>query len=159
MSISTRVDEFLNHQNISFSIVGHPLSSSSISSAIAAKIPAKNIAKAVMLEDHEGRHLMAVLPADRKISLHKLQEHLAVSLHLVHEKELDVMFQDCQQGAIPALASAYHVNSIYDEALNDLSDVYLEAGDHQTLIHLKQDQFSKLMASTKHMKFSAQIIH
>ena len=159
MSISTRVDQYLNHKNIRFDTVGHPRSSSSISSAIAAKIPASNIAKAVILEDHEGRHLMAVLPADRKISLHKLQNHLDVSLHLVHEKELAVMFKDCQQGAIPALASAYNINSIYDETLSELSDIYLEAGDHQTLIHLKKDQFSQLIANSKHMKFSAQVIH
>jgi Ala-tRNA(Pro) deacylase len=159
MSISSRVSEYLSQQNINFDTLCHTDSSSSLGTAIASQIPAARIAKAVVLEDHEGRHLMAILPADQKISLHKLQTQLDCSLHLVDQEQLDKMFCDCKPGAIPAISQAYNMNAVYDEALDQLRDVYLEAGDHQTLIHLNQQQFSKLMAQTKHYRFSSQQLH
>lgn len=159
MSISTRVGDYLTAQNISFDTINHAYSNSSVGAAIAAQIPPHRIAKAVVLEDHEGRHLMAVLPADHKISLHKLQDQLDVTLHLVHEKQLDDMFADCKQGAIPAVGQAYNMNAIYDDVLDQLRDIYLEAGDHETLIHLKKEQFSKLMSKTRHSRFSSEVIH
>jgi len=159
MSITNRVDNYLNQQDILFNSVTHSHSNSSLGSAIASQIPPMNIAKAVVLEDHEGRHLMAVLPADRKINLHKLENSLDLSLHLVEEQQLYTMFSDCDQGAIPAIGQAYNMNAVYDEQLNQLRDIYLEAGDHETLIHLDRDQFTKLMMDTKHSDFSEQNLH
>ncbi|NRA55186.1 MAG: YbaK/EbsC family protein [Gammaproteobacteria bacterium] len=159
MSIPIRVGEYLSQQQVSFDTVSHISSTSSISTAIASKIPAANIAKAVILEDHQGRYLMAILPADRKISLHKLQTELDMSLHLVQQSQLDKMFTDCDQGAIPALNQPYHINAVYDDTLTELADVYLEGGDHRTLIHLNQQQFAQLMLHTKHYCFSSQMVH
>ena len=57
---------------------------------------------------------------------------------------------------MPAIGQAYNINTIYDEALDQLDDVYLEAGDHETLIHLNKAQFGKLMTDTKHSRFSSE---
>jgi len=159
MSISTRVVDYLQQQQIHFDVVSHPDSHSSLGSAIAACIEPNRIAKAVILEDHESRHLMAILPADKKISLTKLQMLLDSTLHLVGERALADMFSDCQQGAIPAFSRAYHLNAIYDEALTQMQDIYVEAGDHQTLIRLSAGQFLKLMGETKHARFSSELLH
>ncbi|EPJ54098.1 MAG: ybaK/prolyl-tRNA synthetase associated domain-containing protein [Osedax symbiont Rs2] len=159
MSITARVDDYLNTQDILFNTVQHTHSSSSVGSAIAARIPPMNIAKAVVLEDHEGRHLMAVLPADRKINIHKLEDSLDLTLHLVTEPKLYDMFKDCEQGAVPAVGQAYNMNAIYDEELGRLKDIYLEAGDHETLIHLNREQFDKLMINTMHTNFSNEELH
>ena len=141
MSISTRIVDYLHQQHIQFDIVNHAYSDSSMGSAIAAGIKPSRIAKAVILEDHESRHLMAILPADKIVSMFKLQSLLDSSFELANEKALLEMFSDCQQGAIPAFSQAYHLNAIYEEALNAQSDIYLEAGDHKTLIHLRAAQF------------------
>lgn len=159
MSIATRVVDYLHQQNIQFDIVNHSYSRSSMGTAIAACIKPSRIAKAVILEDHESRHLMAILPADKIISMHKLQDLLDSSFELVNEQALLEMFSDCQQGAIPAFSQAYYLNAIYEEALSDQADIYLEAGDHKTLIHLRAVQFAMLMANTKHANFSCDMIH
>lgn len=156
MSISTRVGDYLTAEKIHFDTINHAHSNSSVGSAIATQIPSSRIAKAVVLEDHEGRHLMAVLPANRRIRLHRLQDQLASSLHLVQEETLSQMFTDCQQGAVPAFAKAYNMNAIYDDVLEQLGDIYFEAGDHETLIHLTQEQFGKLMSNTQHAQFSVE---
>ncbi len=68
MTIAARVNRYLEREAIDYDIISHYQSTSSIDSAIASKVPIHHLAKAVLLEDHEGRRLMAVLPADTKIS-------------------------------------------------------------------------------------------
>lgn len=154
MSISTRVANFLDEQGIEYDTLNHPHASTTADAALAAHILPKSVAKAVVLEDHDNRHLMAILPADHKLSLHKLNNKMDTELHLVDETRVYQMFSDCDPGAVPAIGQAYNMNAIYDEALNQLDDVYLEAGDHETLIHLDRAQFGKLMGNTKHSRFS-----
>ncbi|MEP8024304.1 hypothetical protein ABJZ09_28040, partial [Vibrio parahaemolyticus] len=60
MTIATRLDEYLTEHNIHFQTVNHSHSHSSLQSGVAAGVPLMNIAKGVILEDHEGRHMMAV---------------------------------------------------------------------------------------------------
>ncbi len=159
MSISTRVGAYLDAQSIRYDIVNHAHSDSSLGAAISAKILPERIAKGVMLEDHEGHHWMAVLPANHKIHLHELQGQLSADLHLIDEAQVYQMFSDCDPGAVPAVAQAYNINAIYDEALANLDDIYLEGGDHETLIHLTGDQFGKLMKDTRHSRFSGAAFH
>lgn len=160
MSISTRVSNYLDSQNIRYETVHHGLSNSSMSTAMAAHVSPESIAKAVVLEDDEGRRLMAVLPANYKISLHKLRDQLNVlDLHIVNESQVYQMFNDCDPGAVPAVGQAYNLNTVYDEVLNQHIDIYLEAGDHETLIHLTHKQFEKLMEDNKHARFSGEVFH
>ena len=160
MSISTRVSSYLDSRDIRYEVVKHGHSNSSISTALAAHVPPGTIAKAVVLEDDEGRQLMALLPAHYKISLHKLRDQLNVlDLKIVNEDQVYKMFNDCDPGAVPAFGQAYNMNTVYDETLNQLVDIYLEGGDHETLIHLTHKQFEKLMGDTKHSRFSGEVFH
>ena len=43
---------------------------------------------------------------------------------------------------------------IWDDDLLEAPDIYLEAGDHQHLIHIRRSQFSKLMNDNMHEHFS-----
>jgi Ala-tRNA(Pro) deacylase len=43
---------------------------------------------------------------------------------------------------------------IVDDSIQEQPDVYLEGGDHTTLIHISQAQFSRLMAGARHGRFS-----
>jgi len=156
MSISTRVASYLEGEGIKYDTINHAHTSTSVGSAITSHILPRSIAKAVVLEDHESRHLMAIVPASHKVSLHKLNDKMDADLHLADEEQVYKMFADCEHGAVPAIGQAYNMNAIYDESLDQLDDVYLEAGDHETLIHLSKAQFGKLMTKTKHSQFSSQ---
>jgi Ala-tRNA(Pro) deacylase len=155
MGISARVASFLETQNIEYDTIGHPYANNAANAALAAHVLPKSVAKAVVLEDHDNRHLMAILPADHKLSLQKLNEKMHMELHLVDECQVYEIFSDCDPGAVPAIAQAYHMNAVYDEALDQLDDIYLEGGDHETFIHLDKAQFGKLMNNTKHARFSS----
>lgn len=159
MSTANRVTHYLDSQHVRYDLVSHPHSRSSVSSAISAAIPTHQIAKAVMLEDHEGRHLMAILPGDYKLSLSKLNDELNRSFRLVKEAKIYQMFSDCDAGAVPPMPNAYHMDAIFDDELLNLPEVFLESGDHETLIQMDKRDFLRLMAAHRHSRFSSQVLH
>ncbi|MGA8293885.1 MAG: hypothetical protein WB820_15595 [Rhodoplanes sp.] len=46
---------------------------------------------------------------------------------------------------------------IVDDSIDGRSDVYLEAGDHETLVRLSHLQFAKLTADARHGRFSVHV--
>ncbi|MBW8184378.1 aminoacyl-tRNA deacylase [Shewanella nanhaiensis] len=159
MTISVRLNEYLNQNEVSYDLISHPHSFSSMSSAVAANIPPAQIAKAVILEDHEGRKMMAVLLADHKISLGSLGEKLNRDLHLIDERSVYKMFEDCEKGAIPPFGNAYNMEAVYDDLLVQSKELYLEAGDHNSLLRVSREDFVRLIKDSKHMRFSHQTVH
>jgi len=159
MTISNRLDSYLTAQNISFQVIAHDHSASSIGSAITAKVPLNQIAKAVILKDHEERKLMAVLPAKNKISLSAINDELMGSYSLLKEKEVYRMFNDCENGAIPPVGDAFNMHMICDESLDQLDYVYIEAGDHRNLLRINHEDFEIMVANSKHWRFSSEVFH
>ncbi|HEX6828669.1 MAG TPA: YbaK/EbsC family protein, partial [Burkholderiales bacterium] len=66
--IAMSVQNYLTEMQIPYELVHHDRTLSSMRTAEAARVPARCIAKAVLLEDGGG-YLMAVLPADRHVNL------------------------------------------------------------------------------------------
>jgi len=159
MSISTRLDSYLTTNNIQYTMVHHSYSNNSISTAITASVPLNQIAKAVILQDHEDRKMMAILPANNKISFSALNDELLGSYHLINENEVYDMFIDCEQGAIPPVAAAYNMSAVCDELLDTLEMVYIEAGDHENLLRIKGEDFQAMLANSKHIRFSREAFH
>lgn len=159
MTSQNRVTQYLDSEHIHYSIVPHAHSRSSVSSAIKAEVPMHRIAKAVVLEDHQGKHLMAIVPGDYKVDLRILGHALNREFKLVKEAQVYQMFVDCDSGAVPPLPSVYHFDAVYDERLIQEQELFIESGDHQTLIQLDCNDFIKLMGSIKHARFSHKVFH
>lgn len=159
MSISTRLDSYLTTHNIPYQVIEHDHSASSVGSAIMAKVPLNHIAKAVILIDHEDRKLMAVLPAKNKISFSAINDNLMGSYQLLKEQEVYRLFSDCEHGAIPPVGDAFNMHMICDEVLDQLDYVYIEAGDHRNLLRICHDDYKKIVANSKHLRFSSELIH
>lgn len=159
MTIANRLVDYLNQYDIQFQLIEHVHSNSSLSTSINADIPMHAIAKAVILEDHEDRKVMAILPANNKVSLSTLSDKLKGHFHLVKEQAIYSLFEDCEHGAIPPMGDAYCITTVCDKLLDKLEYVYLEGGDHKTLIQVSHENFEKIMASAKHFRFSHQVFH
>lgn len=159
MAISTRLTRYLLENDIDYKIVPHFFSNDSIGTSITANVPLRHIAKAVLLTDHQGRNLMAVLPASHKISLAALNDALHARYQLMKEDDIVELFKDCERGAIPPLASAYHMNLVCEQTLDDLESIYIEAGDHKTLLHLDHFNFELVVEKGKHIHFSYEYYH
>ncbi len=150
MAIAISIEQFLSQQFTDYSLLSHPHTESSTASAQAAHVPPQQLAKAVVMKDSSGCHLMAVVPACNKLRVGLLSYMLDRDLQLVNEWELSQLFQDCEPGAVPALGQAYGMDVIWDEQLANCEDIYLEGGDHRQLIHINQLQFQDLMGHCMH---------
>ncbi|MBL4900335.1 MAG: YbaK/EbsC family protein [Colwellia sp.] len=159
MTISTRLDSYLTTHNIPYQVIEHDHSASSVGSAVMSKVPLNQIAKAVILKDHEDRNLMAVLPANNKISLSAINDNLMGSYKLLKELEVYQMFSDCEHGAIPPVGEAFNMHMICDEVLDHLDYIYIEAGDHRKLLRISHNDYKKIAANGKHLCFSSELIH
>jgi len=154
MAIAQTLKNYLDHHRVSYDSVEHSPTESSMDSAKSAHIPPYQMAKAVVLEDEAG-YVVSVLPSSKRLNLSWVSEELERELKLATEDELHALFEDCDIGAVPALSEAYGLRVIWDDQLKHASDVYIEAGDHKNLIHLRGEDFQKLMASFPHSIISS----
>lgn len=153
MSIANRVSKYLAEQEADFDILNHPHSSTSMETAQLAHVPGDRIAKSVVLGDERG-YLLAVLPASCRVDLGELHRQTSRNLGLVTEYELGALFEDCEPGAVPPFGNVYDMDMIVDESLVEQSDIYFEAGDHESLVHVSAETFENLLADARHSEFT-----
>jgi Ala-tRNA(Pro) deacylase len=154
MAIAQTLKSYLDSHGIHFAMVEHVHTESAIDSAKSAHVPAHQLAKAVVLKDDDG-YIVSVLPSSNRLNLGWVNEELQREFRLATEPELKSLFKDCATGAIPALSEAYGLEVIWDDQLKHASDIYIEAGDHEHLIHLKGTDFRQLMEKLPHSVISA----
>jgi len=154
MAIAITLKSYLDNHSVRYETVEHTRTESAIDSAKSAHVPPHQVAKAVVLEDDKG-FIVSVLPSSNRLNIGWVNEELQRDLHLATEAELKPLFSDCATGAIPALSEAYGVRVIWDDQLKHAPDIYIEAGDHEHLIHLKGEDFRQLMDKLPHSVISA----
>lgn len=149
MTIPGTLERFLRERGVSYNVIEHFPTSTSRETARAAEIPPARLAKAVLMRDGQG-FLLAVLPAAFQVEKAAIWRLTHRTLDFASEDEAMGVFKDCERGAIPALAPAYGLEAVVDEHLDHEQEVWLEAGDHQHLIHMSGEQFKALMAGARH---------
>ena len=154
MAIASKLADYLAKRGIAYEVVVHPRAMSATRAAQASHVPGDRLAKAVVVKDAEG-FMVAVLPASHHIELGALSRLLERPTGLATEAEASELFADCETGAFPALGRAYGLEVIVDDSLAEQPEVYVEGGDHASLVHLKAAQFNRLMTAARHGRFSA----
>lgn len=144
MSIPRTIAEYLDRGAVTYEVIEHPRTATSLETARVAGVPAPRLAKAVLLKDEED-FLLAVLPADRDLSLAAVATVLGHAAALADEDELREVFPDCKRGAVPAIGVAYGLRMLVDRRLRQEPDVYFESGDHEKLIHLEEAAFEQVL--------------
>jgi Ala-tRNA(Pro) deacylase len=150
--IATRLKWYLGKQHVQYECILHPHSKSSLESARRAHVAEGRVAKCVLLEDERG-YVTAVLPANQQIDLDHLRHLLSRELELASEAELGSIFFDCELGAIPGLTKPYNIPMVIEESLLE-HEVYVESGDHETLVHLSRQDFALLTADATAAHFA-----
>lgn len=148
MTIAATQQRYLVRRAAQYDLMLHPHSGSSHETAVAAEIPAGHIAKAVVVKDSSG-YAMVVIPGSHHLRLNHLRHELHRDLELATEDEIARLFDDCERGAVPPLGPAYGIETLLDESLTSLADVYFEAGDHEQLIHLSGEEFRNLLSGAR----------
>jgi Ala-tRNA(Pro) deacylase len=149
MSIAPTLQSYLSEQNIDYEVMTHERTSSSLRTAEASHVPGDCLAKGVVLS-REGGYLLAVVPASRRVELGAVENLVHHRVAMATEDEVSSLFPDCEPGAIPPLGQAYALDCLIDDSLEQQPEIYLEAGDHRSLIHIPGTQFRELVKGMPH---------
>ena len=155
MAIATTLKSYLEDHHVKYDMVHHTHSDTSLESAHSANVPSHQVAKAVVLEDEKG-YVVSVLPSTNRLDMDWVNETLGRNLEMAAEDELPSLFDDCELGAVPAFSNAYGLDVVWDDQLKSASEIYIEAGDHENLIHIDGESFCELMKDMPHSIISAE---
>ncbi|NVJ71348.1 MAG: YbaK/EbsC family protein [Alphaproteobacteria bacterium] len=153
MSIAPRLQSFMDESGIDYDLMPHDREVVATKIAQSAHVSGSAMAKGVLLKSDDG-YMVAVVPASRHVDLAELSHQSHTRLGLASEEEARAIFSDCDPGAVPACGSAYGMPMIIDRCLDDQDDIYMEAGDHRSLIHMNRAGFAKLTADARHAEIS-----
>ena len=153
MGIAITLKEYLKDHHIDYSVCTHAHSETALESANAAHVASDLVVKAVLLSDG-GEYLLAALPAGSRLEIDRLSEIMDHDYELASEDEIVEVFGDCEAGAIPPTGDAYGLKTIWDDSLSKPDGVYVEAGDHETLLRLEKEDFLRLMGEADHTTIS-----
>jgi Ala-tRNA(Pro) deacylase len=153
MASAMTVEDFLSRHHLSYEMVSHAPTDSSLNSARAAHVPPARVAKGVLL-NADGKYVLAVTRADCHLNLGELRRQLQADVGLATNEDLEKVFDDCVRGAVPPLGPAYGIESIWDDNLVNEPDLYFELGDHAHLVHMSTRDFLALLGNERHGSFS-----
>jgi Ala-tRNA(Pro) deacylase len=153
MAIAPTLQKYLAAENIQYEVIPHELSMTSTRTAELCHIPGDRLAKGIVLR-RGGEYMLAVLPASHHLRLSELRAELGDNVQMADETEIDRLFHDCAHGAVPAVGRCYGLDIIVDDSIRTQPDIYIEAGDHETLLHMGHAQFARLTANAPRGHFS-----
>lgn len=110
----SNVTEHLQDMGIRFQARPHPRATSAMGEALALGISPDVVAKAVLLDTEDG-HVLAIVPASRKVDTDLVREALGDQrVHLASESEVQRDFPEYELGALPPLPSLLDVPVVID---------------------------------------------
>src|SRR5229473_1938467 len=154
MSIAPTLKRYLTAENIQYEEIPHEFTMSSNRTAEACHVSGDRLAKGIVLR-RDGDYMLVVMPASHHLRLPELRTKLGDNVDMANEAEINRLFRDCAHGAVPAVGKCYGLDVIVDDSIEAQPEIYMEAGDHETLLHLSHAQFARLMANAPHGRFSA----
>lgn len=154
MSIAPTLQNYLTAESIQYREIPHEPTMSSNRTAQACHIPGDRLAKSIVLR-RDGGYILAVMPASHRLRLSELKTRLGEDVEMADEEEISELFRDCAHGAVPAVGRCYGLDVVVDDSIEAQPEIYMEAGDHETLLHLSKAQFARLTANARRGRFSA----
>ena len=137
MATSTWIKNVLERRGIAFEELHHRVAFTAQEVAQNEHVSGHRLAKVVVVLA-DGRPVVLVLPASRRVVLDRVKEQLGASdIRLASEAEMDTIFTDCETGAVPPLRHWKDVAVVMDVSIPPEGDLLFQAGTHEDVIRLK----------------------
>lgn len=129
--------DHLKHAGVVFDLLPHPHTETALAEAKALGVDAADVAKTIVLSTPDG-FVRAVLPATRRLDLHKVRDRLGThDVRLATEEVLAGAYPEFELGAVPPLAEHTGDRVLVDERLVDGGWIVFEAGTHEESLRLQ----------------------
>jgi prolyl-tRNA editing enzyme YbaK/EbsC (Cys-tRNA(Pro) deacylase) len=128
--------EYLEAEGIDHTLIEHDPTMSAGEEARATGEPAHKVAKTIVLKDRG--YVLAVVPGDERLDIHKLRDLLGAtkSLRLATEAEMADLFPSFEVGAVPPFGPTFPKLEVVDRRLLEEDRVLCAAGDHRHSVAL-----------------------
>jgi Ala-tRNA(Pro) deacylase len=145
MPFSIKLQKFLEINQAPFKHTVHPLAYTAREVASAEHLPARDVAKVVIVSSGSG-YQMVVVPANRGVDLSELRTSLGMShARLATEEEIGRLFPDCDLGAMPPFGNLYDMPVYVDSSLALDEWIAFNAGSHTDVVHMRFKDFKWLV--------------
>jgi Ala-tRNA(Pro) deacylase len=143
MGIPSKLIEFLNQGKVRYEVLHHPEAFTAQELAALEHVKGKHHAKVVMVKA-DGDKLMAVLPADHRVDLEKLDKATGKRTALATEADFKALFPDCAVGTMPPFGNLYNLATYVDKSLAEDDYIVFEAGTHTDAIKMSYPDYERL---------------
>lgn len=117
------IQSYLKSLRIQFEPMLHAPATTASRRAHFARTPGRCVAKGVLVKAGDA-FLLAVLPSTARIDFQKLSHVLCgAQVTLATEDQSQLIFGDCQRGALPPFGSLYGIRTILDSGLDQNSEI------------------------------------
>jgi Ala-tRNA(Pro) deacylase len=148
MSMSRTLKAFLDREHVHYDVLPHPEAFRATDIAQTLHTPEQEVAKVVIVKVEE-RFAMTVLPASWLVDLHRLKDvFLTNHVRLASEEEINVLFPDCDLGAMPPFGNLYGLPVYVDRSLTEDEQITFQAGTHSEAIRMRYRDFAALVFPT-----------
>jgi HD-like signal output (HDOD) protein/prolyl-tRNA editing enzyme YbaK/EbsC (Cys-tRNA(Pro) deacylase) len=105
-----------------------------------AGISRATVVRAVMLKSGTA-YLMSVIPMDQELDIEALGQLFKREFTLCSEGDLQELFPNCDQQALPPLAEPYGLRSIVDKSIAEMPNLYFATGAEGLFISTSGEDF------------------
>src|SRR5690349_16960921 len=144
MPLSERLRDFLDSHHAEYTVTLHPKAFTAREVAFAEHLPAREVAKTVVVFG-DGEYHMLVVPANRLVDFQEVRPALGFSqVRMATEDELVRLFPDSELGAMPPFGSLYDMAVYLDSSLASEPAISFNAGTHREVIHMSTAEFRRI---------------
>jgi Ala-tRNA(Pro) deacylase len=148
MPLSEHLRGFLESHGVAYQVSTHPKAFTAREVATAEHLPARELAKTVVILGDGGYH-MIVVPANKLIDFQEVRLALGFyQVRLATEEELGKLFPDCEIGAMPPFGPLWGLPVYLDRSLAGAPYLAFNAGTHLDVIHMRTEDFRNLVTPT-----------
>jgi Ala-tRNA(Pro) deacylase len=148
MPILARLREFLEANQVEYSVHSHPQAYTAQEVAALSHVKGHALAKVVMVRAGE-RLVMLVLGADQRVDFARLRAALGPGeARLATEAEFGDLFPGCETGAMPPFGNLWGVPVYADRSLESNEHLVFNAGTHTLTAKLAFRDFARLVTPT-----------
>jgi Ala-tRNA(Pro) deacylase len=144
MPLTERLRSFLETNHAEFTLTDHPKAFTAREVAQAEHLPAKEVAKTVVVFG-DGEYHMVVIPASKLVDFQEVRPALGLSqVRMATEDELGKLFPDCELGAMPPVGGMYGLTVYLDSTLAGEPAIAFNAGSHREVVHMRTAEYRRL---------------
>ena len=148
MPLLEKLRNFLEANHTAYTHTVHPTAFTAREVASAEHLPAREVAKTVVVFGDDGYRMM-VVPATRLVDFQEVRLTLGLThARLATEEEIGKLFPDCELGAMPPVGSLYDLPVYLDSSLAGEEIVAFNAGTHHDVVQMRTAEYRALVHPT-----------